>query len=220
MLAPTNPSEDGEALAEIVQPLIHDVSPSSVLHCDNGLPPPKWYAIYTNPRHEKRVAQHLEIRDVEHFLPTYCIHRKWADGSKVTLNLPLFPGYLFVRINRSQRGHVLGIPGIIAIVCGTGNEPSPLNDSEIEALRLGLNASRVIEPHALLTVGCRARVNSGAFAGMEGVIVRKKSGGIRIVLTLNLIMRSIAVEVGASELDLLDPLPHLPISVTFPTISL
>jgi len=134
---------------------------------------PKWFAAYTSPRHEKRVGQHLEIRQIEHFLPLYRTHRKWSDGSRVTLDLPLFPGYIFVRIPRAQRVRVLEVPGVLAIVGGTGGEPAALPASEIDALRSGLS-ERNAQPHPLLQVGQRARIRSGAFAGMEGVVVRMK----------------------------------------------
>jgi transcription antitermination factor NusG len=170
---------------------------------------PKWFAVYTMPRHEKRVQQYLNERDVEHYLPLYRSQRMWSDGSRVTLDLPLFPGYLFVNIKRNERVRVLGVPGVLTIVGGVGREPASLPDAEIKALRSGLHL-RHAEPHCLMTIGQRARIRSGAFAGMTGVVIRMK-GSLRVVLTLDLIMRSIAVEVDARELDLLDPKsPALP----------
>jgi transcription antitermination factor NusG len=160
---------------------------------------PKWFAVYTNSRHEKRVAQHLTQREIEFYLPLYKAQRKWSDGSRVTLDLPLFPGYLFVHIKRSERGLVLGVPGTLAVVGGTGGEPAPLPDAAIDALRTGLHLRRV-EPHPLLTVGQRARIRSGALAGMEGIVVRKKNS-CRVVLTLEHIQRSIAVEVDGDDLE-------------------
>ncbi len=159
----------------------------------------KWFALYTTCRHEKRVALHLVQREIEHFLPLYVDHRKWSDGSRVALQLPLFPCYLFVRIDRPARAKVLGVPGALAIVGGTGREPACLLDSAIDALRAGVAQQRVV-PHPLVTAGCRVRVRSGAFAGMTGVVVRKK-GGLRVVLTLEQIMQSIAVEVDEQDLQ-------------------
>jgi transcription antitermination factor NusG len=161
-----------------------------------------WFALYTTSRHEKRVAEHLERRDVEHFLPLYRSKRKWKDGSRVTLDLPLFSGYLFVRICRNERGRVLDVPGAIALVMGTGGEPAALPDGTIQALRSGLK-DREAEPHPLLTAGERARVRSGAFAGLEGIVVRQKNV-CRVVLTVENIMRSFSVELGVEDLE---PLP-------------
>ncbi|MGA8741547.1 MAG: UpxY family transcription antiterminator [Terracidiphilus sp.] len=159
----------------------------------------RWFAVYTTCRHEKRIAQHLQQREIEHYLPLYRADRKWRDGSKVTLELPLFPGYIFAHIMRSERGSVLSVPGALAIVGGTGGEPASLPDTAIEALRAGL-LERRIEPHPLLRVGQLARVRSGAFAGMEGVVVRKKSG-FRIVLTLEQIMQSVAIELDEDDVE-------------------
>ncbi len=160
---------------------------------------PKWFAVYTASRHEKKVAQHLTQRNIEHYLPVYRSDRKWSDGSRVTLDLPLFPGYLFVHIRRSERVRVLDVPGALAVVCGNGREPVPLPDEAIDALRSGLHLRRA-EPHALVAVGQRARIRWGALAGMEGIVVRKKNG-LRVVLRLEYIQRSIAVEVAAEDLE-------------------
>lgn len=159
----------------------------------------RWFALYTTCRHEKRIAQHLSQREIEHYLPLYQADRKWRDGSRVTLDLPLFPGYIFVRIQRSQRVSVLSVPGALSVVGGTGGEPAPLPDGAIEALRWGLIEHRV-EPHPLLRVGQFARIRSGAFAGMEGIVVRKKSG-FRVVLTLEQIMQSVAVELDEEDVE-------------------
>jgi len=165
----------------------------------HSLPEPRWFALYTTSRHEKRVAQHLAQRQIEHYLPLYRSARKWADGSKVVLDLPLFPGYLFVHIRRTERVRVLEVPGALAVVGGSGREPIPMPDEAIESLRTGLHL-RSVEPHPLLMVGKRARIRSGALAGMEGIVVRKKNS-LRVVLTLEYIQRSIAVEVSADDLE-------------------
>ncbi len=182
----------------------------TVLHADGpgpDCPPesplaPKWFAIYTSPRHEKRVGQYLSLKGIEHYLPLYRTQRRWRDGSKVTLDLPLFPGYLFVRIDRSERVRVLQVPGVLSFVGGTGRQPASLPEAEIAALRAGL-ALRHAEPHTLLTVGQRARIRSGPLAGMEGVVVRRKNS-LRVVLTMDLIRQSVAVEVDETELETLD----------------
>ena len=163
----------------------------------------KWFAVYTSPRHEKRVALHLSQREIEFYLPLYREQRKWSDGSKVTLDLPLFPSYLFVHIHRSERVRVLSVPGAVSIVGGSGLEPIPLPEGAIETLRDGLK-QRSAAPHPLMTVGQRARIRSGAFFGMEGVVVRTKSN-FRVVLTLDHIRQSIAVEAREEDLELVEP---------------
>lgn len=161
-----------------------------------------WFAVYTTCRHEKRVSEHLSSRGIEHYLPLFTSERKWRDGSRVKLLLPLFPCYLFVRVYRCERRRVLEVPGVHSMLGGVGHEPAPLECTLIESLRAGIAEGRV-EPHPLLTVGQRVRVRAGIFSGMEGVIARKKSG-LRVVLTLGLIMQSIAVEVHEAEIEAVD----------------
>jgi transcription antitermination factor NusG len=203
----SHPSEDSEALSETWHQGIDQASSRTLDSFTDGFCAPapcapKWFAAYTTPRHEKRVGQHLEMREIEHYLPLYRTQRKWSDGSRVTLDLPLFPGYIFVCIERAQRVRVLEVPGVLAIVGGTGGEPASLPASEIAALRSGLS-ERNAQPHPLLKVGQRARIRSGAFAGMEGVVQRMKYS-FRVVLTLDSIMQSFAVEVDGEDLELLD----------------
>jgi transcription antitermination factor NusG len=197
-----HPSEDGEAL-RICANLI---SPGEQITSSGPIQAPvasQWFAVYTTCRHEKRIAQHFEQRQIEHYLPLYRSERRWRDGSRVTLDLPLFPGYIFVHIQKSDRVSVLSVPGALAVVGGTGREPAAIPESAIEALRAGL-AERMVEPHPLLRVGQKARVRSGVFAGMQGVVVRKKNG-FRVVLTLEMIMQSVAVEMSEHDLEPICP---------------
>jgi transcription antitermination factor NusG len=193
----THPSEDGEALQRSILEEFSDQAPGQT--GTEVTTSSQWFALYTTCRHEKRIAQHLSQREIEHYLPLYRAERKWRDGSRVTLDLPLFPGYIFVRIQRAQRVRVLSVPGALAVVGGTGGEPAPLPDTAMDALRAGLQQHRV-EPHPLLCVGQLVRIRSGAFAGMEGIVVRKKSG-LRVVLTLEQIMQSVAVELDEADVE-------------------
>ena len=168
---------------------------------DSGDLAPQWFAVYTTPRHEKHISEMLEDRHIEAFLPLYRTMRQWKKSSPVMVELPLFPCYLFVRIGRAARGAVLGLPGVISIV-GSPQEPWPLPQLEVEALRLSAQLGRA-EPHPYLRVGERVRIKSGLMAGVEGILVRKKNE-FRFVLTLEAIMRSVAVEVDASELALVE----------------
>jgi transcription antitermination factor NusG len=165
-------------------------------------PPFRWYAAYTTSRHEKHIAELLAERGIETFLPLYRTVRQWKKSSPTLLELPLFPCYLFVRIRRSARGSVLSMPGVLSIV-GSPKEPWPLPQFEIEALRFGAQMGKV-EPHPYLKVGERVRITAGPMAGAEGILVRKKNE-FRFVLTLDAIMRSVAVEVDASDLEPVDP---------------
>lgn len=184
----------------IIAPLTSE-TPSCAAQSHSAASAVAWFALYTTARHEKRVAYHLGQREIEHYLPLYRAARKWSDGSRVTLDLPLFPGYMFVRVPRMQRVRVLEVPGALTLVMGTGGEPAALPDAIIQALRSGLELAPV-EPHPTLVAGQRVRIRSGAFAGLEGVVLRNKNR-CRVVLTLDHIMRSFSVELAMDDLELL-----------------
>jgi transcription antitermination factor NusG len=172
--------------------------PEEAALLSTGYHEPRWYAAYTSANHEKRVAAQLGVRQVECFLPLYASVRRWKDR-RVRLELPLFPGYVFVRLALPDRLRVLQVPGVARLV-GFNGLPSPLPDSEIEALKAGLASGVRAEPHPYLTVGRRVRVKAGPLAGAEGVLARKKNG-TRFVISLDLIMRSVTVDVDALELE-------------------
>jgi transcription antitermination factor NusG len=157
-----------------------------------------WYATYTCAKHEKRVAGQLLQRSVEAFLPEYESLRRWKDR-KVKLQLPLFPGYVFVRLALRDRLRVLEIPGVVRLV-GFNGSPSAIQDEEIRALQLMMAAGVHPQPHSYLRSGDRVRIIRGPLAGIEGIVVRRKNA-VRIVLSLNLIARSAAVEVSAEDID-------------------
>jgi transcription termination/antitermination protein NusG len=159
---------------------------------------PRWYAAYTKPCHEKRVAEHLEIRNIELFLPLYRSSRRWNNGCSVILDRPLFPGYVFVHISANQRISVLELSGVISIV-GTAREPTPLPDEDIERFRSGLHLTQA-EPHPTPAIGETVRIRRGPLQGMTGVVTRQKNS-LRVVLTVDLIMKSVAVEVCADNLE-------------------
>jgi len=160
--------------------------------------PRNWYAVHTRPSRERRTAEHFSYHGLENFMPHYRVVRRWKNRCTKASDIPLFPSYLFVRIASAERIRVLEVPSVISIV-GRGREPLPLPDFEIESLRAGLHL-RHAEPHPHLAVGQRARIRGGALTGMEGVVVRKNNS-LRVVLTLDLIMQSVSVEVDGDELE-------------------
>jgi transcription antitermination factor NusG len=186
-------------MSEILQLTSRLYSPGTVVAAEEL--PPQWFAAYTTPRHEKHVAEMLAERSIESFLPLYRTVRQWKKSAPITLEIPLFPCYLFVRIRRTARGTVLGLPGVVSIV-GSSKEPWPLPPLEIEALRLGAQAGKV-EPHPYLKIGDKVRVRAGSMAGVEGILVRRKNQ-IRFVLSLEAIMRSVSVEVEAGDVEPVD----------------
>jgi len=158
----------------------------------------KWYAVYTLPQNERSVVKHLDMREIESFLPTCESTRVWKNRQRVKIIQALFPTYLFVKIHTTEKSKVLQSPGVLKIV-GNCQGPLPLPESEIEFLRSDFCRERV-EPYRELVVGQKVRIKHGSMEGVEGVLVRKKSS-LRFVLTLELINQHAAVEVAGEELE-------------------
>lgn len=158
----------------------------------------RWYAAYTCANHEKRVAGELQVRSVEHFLPLYRSVRRWSDR-RVQIDLPLFPGYVFVRLALCDRLRVLQIPNLVRLL-GFNGLPTALPDEEMAILRSGLSQRLRAEPHPFLTAGRRVRIKSGSLRGLEGILLRRRSN-LRVVLSVALIHRSIAVDVDSTDLE-------------------
>lgn len=162
----------------------------------------KWFAIYTASNHEKRVAQHLEIKEIETFLPLYHVTRRWKNRTTAKLDLPIFPGYVFARFDPAQRGRVTEVPMVYSIVSHRG-APTPLADEEVARLRMVME-TRQVHPYPYIKVGNRVRVRSGPLAGLEGIVVRTY-GGLSVVLSVDMIQKSVAVHVEADELEACTP---------------
>jgi transcription antitermination factor NusG len=158
----------------------------------------RWYAAYTRANHEKSVAEQLCVRSVENFLPLYASMRKWKDR-RVKLDLPLFPGYVFVRLAIRDRLRVQQVPGVVRLV-GFGGTPAELPTEDVEALQLGLARGIHAEPHPYLTLGRRVRLTSGPLGGMHGILLRRK-GNFRVVVSLELIQRSVVVDVDVADIE-------------------
>jgi len=155
-----------------------------------------WYAGYTAARHEKRVADHFAQRGVEHFLPLYETIHRWNNG-RHRVQLPLFPGYIFVRIALQERLRVLEVPGFVRLV-GFNSLPVPLPEADINKMKDALNKGALAEPYPYLTVGTRVEIRNGPMQGMTGILLRRQNK-CRVVISIDLIMRSMAVEVEASD---------------------
>jgi transcription antitermination factor NusG len=157
-----------------------------------------WFAIYTRHQHEKMVAQILSAKGLQVFLPLYNSTRRWKDRT-VQLTLPLFPGYLFLRGMEERRLQVVTTPGIVSILTVSG-EPAVIPESEIEAVRKAIEWGNRVEPHPFLRSGDRVRVIAGPLQGVEGILVRKKNL-CRLVLSVELLERSAAVEVDVASVE-------------------
>ena len=157
-----------------------------------------WYALYTCPRQERVIARQLEEREINHFLPTYRSVRRWKDRRK-ELDLVLFPGYVFVRMDWNDRLRVLQLPGVVRFVSFRG-QPAVLPERDIEALQNCSAHHMQAESHPYLRVGRRVQVVAGPMAGTEGVLVRKKDK-LRVVISIEAIMRAVAVEIDQADIE-------------------
>ena len=171
------------------------IASSESLPCESEAP--QWYAVHTFPRHEKQVAEHLRLRSVETFLPLYRCTRRWRNGLRAELELPLFPGYLFTRLVRGEWMPVLRAPSVVTLV-GSRGRPESIAESDIETVRRAVAFSKA-EPFPFLAVGDRVRITRGPLHGAEGLLVRRKED-FRVVLSVDLLMRSIAVEVDVEAI--------------------
>lgn len=158
--------------------------------------PESWFAIQVAPRHENRVASLLNYKGYQHFFPTYQSCRKWCDRNK-TLELPLFPGYVFCRIfHGTASGLVLTTPGVIRVV-GFGGKPCPIPDSEIDAIqRLALSPD--VMPAPYLKIGHKVQIMKGPLLGITGILTQVKNAH-RLVVSVNLIMNSVSVNVDSVD---------------------
>lgn len=159
---------------------------------------PRWYAVYTCPRHEKTVAERLENKSIEVFLPTSVMESRWKDRT-VRIESPLFPGYVFTRIRLGERGKVLTVPGVVRMLSYHG-APASIDDAELESVRLCVERGVRLEVRPFLEVGERVRVRSGLLEGVEGVIARCKDAR-SLIVPVSLIHQSVAIEMDAILLE-------------------
>lgn len=157
-----------------------------------------WWALYTRHQHEKTVAEMLSSKGFEVFLPLYESVRQWKDRSK-TLSMPLFPCYVFVRGGLNRRLQVVSTPGVNMIL-SHGDHVAMIPDDEIQAIRTTVEGPFHVEPHPFMQCGERVRVIRGTLEGVEGILIRKKNV-YRLILSVEMLAQSVAVEVDAADVE-------------------
>jgi len=160
----------------------------------------RWFAVRVKSRCEKAVAQMAKGRALHAFLPLYRRRQRWSDRQQ-EVEFPLFPGYLFCRVNPERRLPLVTIPGVVHIV-GIGKTPVPVDDAEIGAIQAAVESGLSTEPWPFLEVGDRVRLENGPLTGLEGVLVGADKRQ-RIVVSVTLLRRSVAVTI---ERDWVRPL--------------
>jgi transcription antitermination factor NusG len=154
-----------------------------------------WFALHVRSRFEVSVASHLYGKGYECFLPTFKSRRRWSDRIK-EIEAPLFPGYLFCRFNVLDRFPIVTTPGLIQIV-GFNHAPVPVTESEIAALQQVVVSKLRHEPWPYLKAGSKVMIEAGPLTGLEGIFIEAK-GGHRLVLSVTLLQRSVAVEIDSA----------------------
>jgi len=159
---------------------------------------PNWFVLFVRSNQEKKIAQHLTEREIEHFLPCWQTVRQWKNR-RVTLQVPLFPGYLFVRLPFLERSKVLTIPNVVSLV-GSRNSPSIISEEELKWIKCGIERGGAM-PHPYLAAGQSVAITKGAFSGMRGILIRQQRSA-RVVVCLDSIARSFVVEVDLAAIEL------------------
>lgn len=154
-----------------------------------------WFAVQTRSRHENVVACQLQGKGYEPFLPLCKSRRRWSDRVK-QIELPLFPGYLFCRFDANNRLPILIIPGVVQIV-GVGKKPVAIDEKEISDIQVAVQSGLPRQAWSFEQVGQRARVEYGPLSGLEGTLVNVK-GRHRLILSITLLQRAVAVEIDQS----------------------
>lgn len=185
---------------ELLEPLQHNAGEGT--HLARVRHP--WFALQVRMRHEAGVAEHLESKGYEWFLPLYKARRRWSDRIK-EIDSALFPGYLFCRFNPLDRLPILKTPGVTQVV-GYNRVPVPVDEQEIEAIRTLVNSGVTNFPCPYLEVGSKVRIEAGALRGLEGLLTEVK-GKRRLVLSITLLQRSVAVEIDSESVSVLHALP-------------
>ena len=160
-----------------------------------------WFALRVKSRTEKVVSTIARNKGYEEFLPLYQCRRKWSDRFK-SVELPLFPGYVFCRLNPEFRLPLLTIPGVMSFV-GIGKVPVPIEEAEIAAIQGAIGAGLSAEPYPFLEIGQRVRLAEGPLAGTEGLLVEVRKEQ-RLVVSVSMLKRSVAVEIDRHWIRPLD----------------
>jgi len=168
-------------------------------HCDLEVcapPATPWFALTVKPKHEKAVAAQLQARSIEGYAPVYRERHRWSDRVQ-SVELPLFPRYVLARFQFVERLSVLTIPSVKSVVT-FGGKPCSVDPGEIDAVQRMVASGMPVAPWPFLKIGQHVRLSGGAMDGLEGILVREKSG-YRVVVSVSLLNRSVSVEIDRSQ---------------------
>lgn len=158
-----------------------------------------WCVLHTRTNHEKRVAQHLLVRSVEHYLPLYTERSQWSDRT-VVLERPLFPGYIFARFSSQARISVISAPGVIHLL--SDDDKNKVSAAEIARIREGLANGCLLRTHPYVSMGTQVRVRSGVFESVEGIVTELRNR-CRVIIALSVARQCFSLEMDLKDLEIL-----------------
>lgn len=161
-----------------------------------------WHVLHVFANHEKRVAQHLAARSLEHYLPLYTERSRWTDRS-VDVERPLFTGYVFARFSPRTRLSLISTPGVIRLL--GEDERNVVSCAEIDRIRDGLARGCLLRPHSGVALGARVRVRSGVFDGVEGVVTEIRHQ-CKVIISLSAVQQCFSLEVELRDVEILNRL--------------
>ncbi len=159
-----------------------------------------WHVLHVRSNYEKRVAQSLAVRSVEHFLPLYSERVKWTDRT-VVAERPLFPGYVFARLSAQTKSSVIFTPGVCRLL--GDDERDMVSCEELDKIRTGLASGLILRPHPCVTLGMRVKVRDGVFEGIEGMVTELRHQ-CKVIIALEAVRQYFSLEVDMSDLVVLD----------------
>ncbi len=166
-----------------------------------------WFAVRVRSNYERVAAMHLEERGFEEFTPSYKSEQRWSDRKKEVERF-LFPGYVFCRLDPQNRLPVLTTPGVVSLL-GFGKIPTPIPDHEIERIRTMVQSGLLVTPWPFLELGQTVLIERGPLAGVEGILEEVK-GRCRIIVSVNLLRRSVSAEVDRNWVRPVKPCRRVP----------
>ncbi len=159
----------------------------------------EWYAVHTASRHEQKVHDRLIEKSIHTFLPKMEVWSRRKDRRK-RIQIPLFPGYLFVKACLDSRIwlRILRTPGV-AYILGNNGKFTPIPENQIASIRMILENDVLIRPYPYLKIGQRVRIVNGPLIGCEGILVREKPNKEKIVISIDLLKRSVCAEIHEAD---------------------
>jgi transcription antitermination factor NusG len=165
--------------------------------------PYPWFALRVRSHYERVTVNHLRQRGYEEFAPSCKIEKRWSDRTK-QIDQFLFPGYIFCRFDPNDRLAVVTAPGVVDVV-GFGKQPERIPDAEMDRVRKMVESGLLVTPYPYVQVGQRVLIERGPLSGLEGILVEVK-GKVRLVVSINLLQRSVSAEVDRYSIR---PIPAL-----------